>query len=743
MDTDRTFTPQTAASIIAGLVIAAIVVGVALSGGDGEPFDSAGEAEPSAPDSTTAPSAAPPPAQTDGLDVPAVDCSPLLTLAEVGEALGVNIDAGDSGSIEIARGEDCFEPLVDDDSVFVRIGPGSAADFITAAQLLGVPGQPVADVGHEAIWFAGGDESVLSVRAGTELGLLHYRITLGRPDLDGGAQLEIATELALSALGRFPGVRVITPEPVEILLEAQPIDLSGLSYVHNLLAKEQDGEWTHGEGLVSTLQLFAGEVATFDVIRNPELADRSGTAVIGLAHEYLDTSPDGESSAEISRLLDVLVISGEELDDIRAQIAAIALADNADVGEGESALSPVADGGFRLASQTVTAQDTEEQETEESDPACPPWFGIGCTLEGQNAELNDLYGDDKYRLYGPDPDEGNTAGWTDDHFTWALAAMGDSAKRYEPLGSMPNVSIMLTPIEGVDASTDTYDAADCSINLNTGLQLHDEAGFKQSVALEMAHCLISGTFTSSPSWWQGGLAIYLSGVVYPAANAEHLELPDLLASVELDSTLLQLSSTNWIFFEYAHGFLGTEGIFELVDSLPPLSGVSGIEDRFHKFKQALTNETISDLGPGTVPIVPEAWDVPIEEGNNVTVTAAPFGTYRLWATVAPGMKACVSFTPGELTASWRSGTPRNPTSDWKDPPDELTGDSVFLITTTKAPGNYVITVKKVVETSEECEEDPDSGDDEECDIQIRCDPSGFYLVVPGYGEIRVIEVPGS
>ncbi len=742
MDTARTFTPRAAAAVIAGLVVAAIVVGVALSGGDGETFDSTSEAEPSAPETTSTGSPASPPAQNEGLDVPAVDCSPLLTLAEVDEALGVDIDAGDSGSIEIARGENCFEPLVDDDSVFVSIGPGSAADFITAAQLLGVPGQPVADVGHEAIWFEGADVSVLSVRAGTELGLLHYRITLGRPDLDGSAQLEIATELALSALMRFPGVRVIAPEPVEILLEAEPVDLSGLSYVHNLLAKVQDGEWTHGEGLVSTLQLFVGEVAASDVIRNTELADRSGTAVIELAHEYLDTSPEQESSAEISRLLDLLVISGEELDDIRALIAASASAENADVGEGESALPPVADRGFQLASQTVTAQETEDQETEESDVGCPPWFGIGCSQDLVDPEL-DVYGAEKYRLVGPNTAEGNTAGWTDDHITWTLAAMRDSAQSYEPLGSMPNVSIMLTPFEGVDASTDTYDASDCSISLNTGLQVHDEAGFKQSVALEMAHCLISGTFTSPPSWWQGGLAIYLSGVVYPSANAEHLELPELLASVELDTTLLQLSYTNWIFFEYAHQFLDTEGIFDLVNSLPPLSAVSGIEDRFHKFKQSLTDETIPDLGPGTVPIVPEAWDVPIEEGNNVTVTAAPFGTYRLWATVAPGMKACVSFSPGQLTASWRSGTPRNPSSDWKDPPDELTGDSVFLITTTKAPGNYVITVKKVVETSKECEEDPDSGDDEECDIQIRCDPSGFYLVVPGYGELRVIEVPGS
>jgi hypothetical protein len=107
--------------------------------------------------------------------------------------------------------------LVSDDRVFVLIQPGDPDDFEPGGRLLGVTGEPVSDVGDEARWFGGGGADgggtagVLSVRQDTRLGVLYFRVGLGRPDLTSGEQLAVATKLASRALPRFPGLEALAP----------------------------------------------------------------------------------------------------------------------------------------------------------------------------------------------------------------------------------------------------------------------------------------------------------------------------------------------------------------------------------------------------------------------------------------------------------------------------------------------------------------------------------------------------
>ena len=182
-------------------------------------------------------------------------------------------------------GEACKERLANDGDFSVEILPGDPGDFEPGASVIGVSGEPVSGVGDEALWFGGADAEgggtigALSVRQDTSVGALNFRIFLGRPDLDSAAQLEIAKNVALSALPRFPGVEA--------------------GYVDNLLVKEEVGEWTRGEGLVATLGLFAGEVDAARVLRHPELGDFAGNGVIGMAREYLEDGSDTEAKLEI------------------------------------------------------------------------------------------------------------------------------------------------------------------------------------------------------------------------------------------------------------------------------------------------------------------------------------------------------------------------------------------------------------------------------------------------------------
>ncbi len=204
---------------IAAVGLIAVVVYLIVGGGS-EPMDLA-LATTSARLPSSSPAAPTTPDAGDLAGVSPVDCDPLITSIEVEEALAIrDRPSGEQGSHGLSIHETCTEQLDSDPAYFVRIEPGNPSDFDAGAMLIGVAGEPVADVGDEALWFGGaaadggGSSGVLSVGQDTPIGLLQFRIRLGRPDLDSAGQLEIAKSLALAALHRFPGTPPGPPAPV-------------------------------------------------------------------------------------------------------------------------------------------------------------------------------------------------------------------------------------------------------------------------------------------------------------------------------------------------------------------------------------------------------------------------------------------------------------------------------------------------------------------------------------------------
>ena len=154
-------------------------------------------------------------------DVSPLDCFALLDRDEVYEALASpEIPEDQRGTSGYGQGEVCTERAIADERYFVRLGPGDPADFESGSTLLGVAGEGVADIGEEALWFGGsgtedgGASGALSVRQTTPLGLLYFRLVLGRPDLQSAEQLDITRTLAASSLARFPGMPVGPPKPL-------------------------------------------------------------------------------------------------------------------------------------------------------------------------------------------------------------------------------------------------------------------------------------------------------------------------------------------------------------------------------------------------------------------------------------------------------------------------------------------------------------------------------------------------
>jgi hypothetical protein len=176
-------------------------------------------------------------------EVPPVDCGPLITTDEAFEALDVL-----GGMSQVSRNEVCHETWSDDESFYVQIGPGSPNDFVPGAIIIGVTGEPVSDLGNEAIWFGGPDAEdggaygVVVVHQTTQHGDLYYRVVLGRPNVDEATQREITIGLARTALPRFPGV-FIEEAPIEFEVVEFPDDpapdpsVQGLA--ENLLTKEE------------------------------------------------------------------------------------------------------------------------------------------------------------------------------------------------------------------------------------------------------------------------------------------------------------------------------------------------------------------------------------------------------------------------------------------------------------------------------------------------------------------------
>ncbi len=657
---------------------------------------------------------------TELSDVPPLDCPPLLpTDAEIEEALG------EEGTWVHGQGEVCTEELVTDERFFVRMEPGAPGDLEPGAELLGVPGEPVSAVGDDARWFGGtgaeggGTSGILSVRQSTSLGALHFRITLGRPDVDSAEQLDIAKSLALGALPRFPGVE--QPEPEPVTFEREEVDRSNASFVDNLLAKEEAGEWTRGEGLVATLGLFAGEVEAAQVLRQPELIDYSGTGVIRLAREYLEDGPDAEARAEIERLLEVLVPSREQME--------------ASAGEGP----PMAARGFQAISHGM-AQGADDCKTF--------WFGTDvCASDAEFPELDEAFGEGKYKGIVP---EKPTHGWTDNRILWAMQAVKDSAKKYEAMGEMPKVFFMLTPFDTPASFTDS-ELEVCSVLLNRPMQGLQEDHFKQWIAYEMAHCMIPKTFPAQVSaghaairWWYDSLAVWLSTVVYPAANIEWVAmlgerpLPEELAAVELQTTLLDRNQENWLFFEHTEDLIGFEldGNLDLISSLSSsggraaqedaLAAYDGIERMVQTFAEGLTDENIPDSGGGTVPYEARADEVPISGRTVIWAEPQRFGVERLHLIVDPGKYACVEYDEkGELRSSWRTGEPGAPGGSWSsDLPESFDGEAVFVVTTTEKGALLEIDVTDV-DDDPECEDEEDEvPTPEPCPFD--CPPSDYY-----------------
>ncbi len=679
-----------------------------------------------------------------------VDLCSLVTDAEAEQVLGpfrtgrpgarpdVFVIEPVSGPVDLTQPADlssCKKLILAE--IYIEIQSGSPADFEAGANREGVVGQRTEGVGEDAVWYGGvpvrgtfsapHEQGVLSVRAGDA----YFRIVLSLPDVDDASQLETAKGLAASALGRLPRTGA---------LDREPPDRSGVGFVDNLLAKEEAGQWTRGEGLVASLQLFAGERDASGVLRHRELLSREGTGIIEMANAYLADGPDDESKAEIARLLDLLVLSNQRLE--------------AMAGIGQTTAGRTGWAGLASAQSALVDCQTFFRYYEAP--------GVTPCLEFETAfTTGDLfpasYG--TYRIFYPAPSL-PAAGWQDRDYRMALDTLLHAVPRYKELGQLPSVNIVFSVsqfgTEGPEEvspyaqawAAQVADKEPCGIVLYTGMQRIPDDHFRQVIAHELAHCFQTATFPAQNKvdydvvkWREEGLAEYLSNVIYPTALCRFQRRCDLewdsgtyLADIELSTTVLRREYENFLLFQHLFWSIGNDGIFALVRGLPPAGGVveqeaglakyPNIRERYHEYAKATTDVTIKDTGGGLVPYEPRADPVPIAGPNLVMDDPEPFGMTRLHLVVDDGKYACIEYDKvGEMLSSWRPGQP-GVQGSWSDElPAVLSGEAVVVVTTTKRGSEFTLRVTEVRDDPE-CEEPTDPSADG-C-ITLLCGPSAYY-----------------
>lgn len=497
---------------------------------------------------------------------------------------------------------------------------------------------------------------------------------------------------------------VATMPPAE---QEPPPDLSNLSYVDNLLAKEANGEWSRGEGLIATLGLFAGEIQPDQVLRHPELLDYEATGIVWMARDYLDDDPDPATQAEIVRLLDLITFSSVELDAM------------AGVGPPTASLTDF-----------VIAQSPEEDCAQFFSGGAPA--GVGACLQVETLFVLDVPGEGPYRIFRPAEALGD-GGWTERHYELAREAMSETVPVFstlegeEPGFALPPVNLVFSVSAERYAMADPVTGQPCGVVLYTKLQEPDfsETDFKQIVAHELGHCFQTERFAEQNAveyeftkWREEGVAEFLGNLVYPTNDLEwNQERMQSLTQSELTSTLFDRSYTNSLFFQHMATYGGIEAVFSLVDALPAnqsglqaqkdaLAAIDGIFEAYHDFVRTVTDEEVLDSGETFGPYAMSEINHPTLEitgpGTILNSRLDPFGLIRRHLIVEPGKQACLTWDDADLIVEHRP----HPQGEWVPLTSLLplgleASGNVALAVTARRPGSFSLVVSSVHDLNEE------------------------------------------
>ena len=472
-------------------------------------------------------------------------------------------------------------------------------------------------------------------------------------------------------------ITLIDEDGNEVQIKQEPPD-----FVEHMLAQVDSGDISLEEGVISSLKILTGEVKASEVYGEQELVFEAGWGLSNLAIEaYADASDDDK--AEIERLYNILHPPQENLDLYAAP-------------DTESWRPP------QLAALSLPALGTID---------CRAIAGRGFPAESPEPPICLLYqsfaaGGNEYRVYFPRDRRGDGSMMA--YVEAAVAALRESQAVLEPFSDVGDINLVFTSlpgpsgvVAGVPGLVDSPGAASraCPVSVFPAYASYNTDDFKQIVAHEIFHCVSywrKGTTGWRASfWYQEGMAEHFSNVVYPDNNLEIRTRLSSFDSRSADTWLMDMTYSNFIFFQYLENRFGNEFLISLLDALPPngdanfqaaelASSVGGIQEIFHDFGKAYINREILDSGGTTIPnqvyYLPDN-DHEIGEGASLFMFGEVFTISRYRLQFDDGIEyeifKDISGSPGEV--SWKQEEARA----YTEIPDELR-------THCEEPENYIV-----------------------------------------------------
>jgi len=490
--------------------------------------------------------------------------------------------------------------------------------------------------------------------------------------------------------------------------QEQP-DRAGISYLDNLEARVAAGEWTLGQGLVETLEFAFGDAEAADVLSTDELITYELTGIVDMARDYVETGSEPEAVAELARLLDLIVFSEEQLQ---------AMARTASQNASEASTRNVA-----LAQRAV--EDCNKFFTGWDTVAVPI-----CLEVEVDSELDQLY-PGQYKIYKPAPGL-PTAGWTKEEMDRAFEALVDSVKKLKPLGTLPPISLVVSPsLQGAVGARAAsrysihgdFPGRPCGIVLYAGMRiLPDPNDFKQVVAHEVGHCFLGDTVIEQsrlphgPSrWWSEAVPEYLSNWVYPDNNLEVDQYMQQFISNELNIALFDLSYDGFLWWQHVANQIGNQGVIAVIGNLPStverdaveaaMASYPGMDALFHDFGRRITDwdrpgESVLDTDKKSYVPKPgvDLEHISGEAFPQLEEDLIPFRTVRYGLVVDSNNAASLISRPEGLVLE----SARSPKGQWGPIPEGLPNEEcqpviVTVHTTTFDQGSIAVDVPQYFE----------------------------------------------
>lgn len=430
-----------------------------------------------------------------------------------------------------------------------------------------------------------------------------------------------------------------TEEPADFEDE---IDLPPADYMDILNDKIDSGEWTREEGLITLLELFAGETSLDETgVDTSTLLETEGTGIVALSVEYLRDGSDEAAKAEITRLLNLLFPTPEMLLRYSQE------------GTGQSGASQ------KVAAPRGQAPDCaglwRDGFPDDRTPSFPCFLANTQNIGGNT-----------YQVFFP-------AAWAGDaskapYYEMTRQAIADSVPVMQRYGQMRPIYFVFTYLNdevypmttlAMTAWEDFQPGMEaCPVFIYPNSLSLGDAAYMQTIAHEIFHCFTAfnlrnqgiGAGYESSDWWVEGAAEYFSNLVYPSADYEYRFL-SAFNSNSLSRPLTSMTYENFIFFQYLGNRLGPEGVIEFLHTMPTeagkdkqlaaLAAFPEMGNLFEHFAQDFVDNRVRDTSGAIKPYMPQFVDVGtlttggadykafvlrrykavLSQGNNFTISA--------------------------------------------------------------------------------------------------------------------------